>query len=365
MSLVRKILGFYRTIQYSVCGRHTHGILQPGQECHIEPFKSEINHGDVVHPCVRYIKDGYEGHCWWMVYTPYYGADPGMENPILCYAESNDTTPPIDWKVYCEVNPKPEKGYNSDPTLLFTDNKLYVFWREYNTPACDESGRAVGTFGGIVEKGKIINRFGPVVWSDDLEIDPEVSPTFIEKDGGYECLAMHLKFHSKWIKKQHPVIKSLLTKILAITDLLGLGGQQKSYGIARWTSDRIDKPFVYKETVNFRKCNKLYRPWHMDFFEYQGRYYSIVQTNQSNADLCLAWSEDGRTYTFYEKPLITNVTIAKLGIYKPCAGVVDGVFYLYYTAQNPNNRTQNRLFLTIHDWNSLSLCFFKSDSFFV
>lgn len=353
MSITRTILNIYRRFQYSFCGRSTFGIMQPGKLCHVESFQPEINHGDIVHPCVRYIPEGYEGHCWWLVYTPYYGADASMENPILCYADSNEPVPPVEWKVYCEVKDKPEIGYNSDPVLLYTRGKLYVFWREYQTSSILSSGHQVGTFGGIVRDGGIVNEFGPIVWSDDAEIDPEVSPTFVERSGKFICYAMHLKFHSKWIKRQSSVVKSVLLKLITISDLLGFGGQQKSHGIAIWESDNIDKPFYYIETIKFKNCNYLYRPWHMDFFEYQGRLYAIVQTNQMNADLCLAYSEDYEHFTFYKKPLITNATIGKLGIYKPTAGVIGDTFYLYYTAQDPDNRALNKIYKTEISFESL------------
>lgn len=329
--------------------------MEPGEQCTIEPFKAEINHGDVVHPCVRYVPEGYEGHCWWLVYTPYYNADASIENPILCYADGNEPVPPTDWKVYCEVKGKPKKGYNSDPVLLYTKGQLYVFWREYGTETVKTSGHQVASFGAKVKAGGIVDEFGPVVWSDDMEVDNEVSPTFIQKDDGYLCLAMHLQFHSKWIKRQHPVLKSFLTKILAVTDLIGIGSQQKSFGMARWFSDEIDALFQYRDTVKFKNCNSLYRPWHMDFFEYQGRLYAIVQTNQCNADLCLAYSDNYEYFTFFNKPLITNVTIEKLGIYKPTAGVVNGRFFLYYTAQDADNRALNKMYVTEIDMDRMLL----------
>lgn len=353
MAFLRSLLNSYRKVQYATFGRPVLGELCPGVPCRIEPFKAEINHGDVVHPCVRYISDGYEGHCWWMVYTPYYGADASMENPILCYAESNEPVPPVEWKVYGEVKGKPEKGYNSDPVLLYTKEKLYVFWREYQTPTVLAAGHQVGTFGGIVKDGGIVNEFGPVVWSDDAEIDPEVSPTFIEKDGKYICYAMHLKFHSKRLKRQRPLLKNVLTKIITISDLLGFGGQQKSFGIARWESENIEKPFHYVDTVKFKNCNALYRPWHMDFFEHQHRLHAIVQTNQMNADLCLAYSDDYKNFTFFGKPLITNTTIGKLGIYKPTAGVIEDKFYLYYTAEDMDNRALNKIYKAEMDFEQL------------
>lgn len=346
MSIARKLLEVYRNVQYAAFGRSRIGIMEPGIECHIEPYKPDINHGDVVHPCVRFIPEGYEGHKWWMVYTPYYKSDPSVENPILCYSESNEPQPPTEWKVYCEVKGKPEKGYNSDPVLLYTKGQLYVFWREYGTPACERSGHEVGTFGGVVKDGQIINEFGPVVWSDDAEIDPEVSPTFIERDRKYFCYAMHLKFHSKWLKKQMPFVKSVLTKIIKVADILGIGSQQISYGIARWECQNIDEPYSYVETLKFNNCNVLYRPWHMDFFEHKGKLYAIVQTNQLNADICLAYSDDFEHFTFFDKPIITNTTIAKLGLYKPTAGVIGDTLYLYYTAQNCDNRKLNKLYMT-------------------
>ena len=79
MSTKRKILNVYRKIQYALCGRHHYGVMPIGRECVHEPFEQEINFGDVVHPCVRYIPKGYLGHRWWMVYTPYYGS-----NIMLC-----------------------------------------------------------------------------------------------------------------------------------------------------------------------------------------------------------------------------------------------------------------------------------------
>ena len=187
--------------------------------------------------------------------------------------------------------------------------------------------------------------FGPIVWSDDADIDSEVSPTILIKGDEYLCLAMHLKFHSKWLKSRNNRVVNFVRRILSLTDLLGLGGEQKSYGIARWTSDDITKPYSYRRTVKFTNCNALYRPWHMDFFVYAGTLYAIVQTNQCNADLCLAVSEDYEHFSFYKKPLITNATIGKLGIYKPTAGVVDGQFFLYYTAQDVNNRSLNKLYI--------------------
>ena len=92
----------------------------------------------------------------------------------------------------------------------------------------------------------------------------------------------------------------------------------------------------------------------MDFFDWRGKRYCVMQTNQCNADVALAVSTDNRNFTLLEKPLITNDTIGKLGIYKPCAGVTpEGVFYLYYTAQDKDNRELNKLYITMMPFEAL------------
>ena len=348
-SLSRSLLSIYRKFQYMICGRPRYGVMQPGKEVRVEPFRFEENHGDIVHPCIRYIPDGYLGHHWWMVYTPYYCADSSMENPILCYSDVEDANcPPTEWRVFGLVNEKPEEGYNSDPTLLYTDGALCVFWRENYEKGSHSFYRA--TFAAKIVKGGFERITEPLLRTDDAEIDAETCPCFMPSaDGKVMAYGMHLRFHSPRINRMRPFLKRLVERVVYVTDLLGGYSPQKHYGLAIWKQGEVSwlKPFKYEETIKFKNCNKLYRPWHMDFFDWQGKRYCVVQTNQCNADVALAVCEDNKTFTFYKKPLITNKNIGKLGIYKPCAGVTpDGSFFLYYTAQDPSNRSLNELFLT-------------------
>lgn len=363
MGLSRRIISLYRVIQYKFCGRFQYGVMSAGEECYVNPYRFEENHGDIVHPCVRYIEDGFEGHKWWMVYTPYYAADSSMENPILCYAEETDpNTPPTEWKVYGLVNEKPEDGYNSDPTLLYKDGQLYVFWRENyeHSPKPHKYIRA--TYVVKVNNGTFEKIGKEILYTEDKEIDAETCPTFmLNKDGSITAYAMHLKFHSERIRDMRlQWMKKLALKVVGLTDLLGIYSQQKHYGIATWQQKGdLTEPFVYTKTTKIASCNKLYRPWHMDLFEWKGKRYAIIQTNQMNADLCLAVSNDMESFRMYKQPLITNATIGKLGIYKPCAGVTPGgKFYLYYTAQDPDNRKLNKLYLTTMSFDEL-LCKIK------
>lgn len=356
MSATRKFLSFYRKFQYKLYGRYKYGVMPKGVECHVEPFMYEINHGDIVHPCVRYIPEGFEGHKWWMVYTPYYAADSSMENPILCFSDENDANnPPKDWKVYGLVNKKPEDGYNSDPTLFFKNGQLYVLWRENYEKGNRLYYRA--TFAAKVVEGRLERLASSLLLTDDPEIDAETCPCFMSADENkVMAYGMHLRFHNPHFKKMGTVIYRIAEKFFTFTDLLGGYSEQKHYGLAIWHQDEHDwlKPYKYVDTVMFNNCNKLYRPWHMDFFDYQGKRYCVVQTNQCNADIALAVSTDFIHFSFFERPLLTNDTVEKLGMYKPCAGVTPGgTFYLYYTAQDKDNRSLNKLYMTMMPFKEL------------
>lgn len=136
-------------------------------------------------------------------------------------------------------------------------------------------------------------------------------------------------------------------------DLLGVWSQQKAHGVAEWSCDKVDGSYRYDCTVRFENKNALYRPWHIDFFEWGKKLYAIVQSNQCNADICLAESDDRVHFRFFNKPLMTNETCGKVGIYKPTGGVVNGKFFLYYTAQEEENRALDKLYVTTMDMDEL------------
>ncbi|UKI45462.1 MAG: hypothetical protein L6V92_07575 [Phocaeicola vulgatus] len=354
MSTIRKILNVYRKIQYTFCGRFHLGVMPIGEVCSHEPFEQEINFGDVVHPCVRYIPEGFLGYKWWMVYTPYYKSNDKTENPILCYAKGNEITPPTHWCIHSLVQGQPQKGYNSDPVLLYVHNKLYVFWRENFTARCKANDFAHATFGALVEKNGISKVFGPIVGTSDAEVDPETSPAFIkEENGTFRCLATHITFHSKIIKSLPKSLQRIVNQLLLVLDLLGVWSQQKAHGVAQWSCEKVDGIYHYDKTIRFENKNPLYRPWHIDFFEWDKILYAVVQSNQCNADICLAESKDRVHFRLFRKPLMTNETCGKVGIYKPTAGVVNGNFFLYYTAQDVENRALNKLYLTTMNFNEL------------
>ena len=145
----------YRRIIYLLHGLPSTGIMSSGIPCRVEDPTIENTRGDVVHPCVRYIEECFEGHHWWLVFTPLYAGDDSLENPRLYYGDARNGQAPTEWNYYCTIKDCPEYGYNSDPTMLYKDGKLYIFWRECETPVTKELGCSHATMGCFV-KNKIV-----------------------------------------------------------------------------------------------------------------------------------------------------------------------------------------------------------------
>jgi len=339
------IISKYRYFLYKLYGRNIMGIMNEGIKCEVEKY-NKINQSDIVHPCVRFSANKFKGHHWWLIYTPYYEANPDVENPILCYGVANDDKPPTNWVFYCEVNGKPEYGYNSDPTMFFREEELNTFWRENHTTRTHSDGFERATYGCIISQKDSHYYKNPILYEKSSFEDKEVSPAIIKSESGYTAYAIHFRFRNPKLHFKNNVLEIISNKLLWIFSLLEIFSEKRSYGVSIWKSKAIDEKFNYVKTTKIKNLNKLYKPWHIDVFEHDGKLYSVIQTNQCNADICLAVSEDNETFTMYNKPLITNQNINKLGIYKPTAFVHKDIFYLYYTAQNKNNRALNKMYLT-------------------
>ena len=341
-----------KAIKYKVFGRSPVGLMAPGDLCHVEDPTFEQTHGDVLHPCVRFVENGFEGHAWWMLYTPCYDT-PALENPVLCFADGPGNKPPTDWQYYCSIVGSPETGYNSDPTLSFRDGKCFVHWREYHTPKAQGLGCCEATFGGVVENRTVKFCEVPQLMETAESHDREISPTFISFDGPSRAYAVHVRFRKK--KNQPTGIQRLVGKIPAFLHRLGLCLRKRCRGVALWDGPSLTGQFTYSKTVSFKNVNRLYDPWHMDLFVASDKtgkrcLYAVVLTSDYEGDICLAKSDDGERFRFFRKPLLTPQTVGANGIYKPTAVVADGVFHLFYTVRSSTDRRLNRLYATSERW---------------
>ena len=296
-----------------------------------------------------------------MVYTPYYGQNDALENPILCYGDAEKGEAPTRWTYYCTVKNRPESGYNSDPTLIFDNDQLYVFWRENYTELTRSLGCSRATVGCRVHHGQVDYFSTPQLIEVPRNTDRELSPTFVRHGETFRAYAVHMRFCSKLMYYLPPKIERRVYRLLDVANKLGVYSRFKCRGAALWTGDSLDGPFKYVKTLKFKGVNRLYHPWHMDLFDVEGesekgRLYAIALSNPMDGDVCLARADvanDAARFRFFKQPLITNKTIGMNNIYKPTALVVDGVFHLYYTACDSNDPMLNRLFVASIPWKDL------------
>lgn len=327
--------------------------MTAGALCQVSEFKSILYHGDIVHPCVRFTEKKFKGYNWWLIYTPYYDANPEVENPVLCYGISDDGSPPLDWTVYKEIIGEPLQGYNSDPTMFFDNGGLNIFWRENETPRAKKDQLFRATYGCVISEKNQKDIKTPILCEKDIFFDKEVSPAILKVENSYVAYAMHMRFKNSRLHSDISFFEKLIQISLKLFSLLEIYNEQKTFGISIWRSESLEEPFKYIKTCKIKKRNKLYRPWHLDVFEHDNKLFAIIQTKQCNADICLAVSDNYENFTMYPKPLITNTSINKVGIYKPTGFVHKDVFYLYYTAQDKNNRKLNKMYLTKLPFNEL------------
>lgn len=346
----------YRRVLYRLCRRPETGVLSSWSPCQVEDPNAEQTFGDVIHPCVRFVEGGFEGHRWWMVYTPLYGGNAKMENPRLCYSDAAGEEVPTNWIYYCTVKDQPEIGYNSDPTLLFEGGRLFVYWRENYTPSTRSLGMSRATFGCYVENRQVHYLSEAQLLELNRNRDKEISPTFLSFRGTPRAYAVHSRFCSKMMYHLPAVLSRCVYRFLDYTEKLGFYSRFRCRGVSIWEGDSFEKAFRYLKTVRFQGVNLLYQPWHMDLFfspDNKPGLYAVIQTSIHQPDICLAKSEDGERFRLYPLPLITEKTIGMTGLYKPSGVIVNNMFYLYFTACDNDNPRLNRLFVATIDWKDL------------
>lgn len=262
---------------------------------------------DNIHPCVRYIPKGFAGHEWWMVTTPYPDFDSTHENPILYWGNSRTgNLPPLVWEGGVVVENTPATGYNSDGCIYYDGAKLWVFWREVDTPNSSPLGTFVtygcSTTDGITFSPKKV--FAISGWDiPNSSGDDIMCPIVIEVKGNLKMFASYYEYE--------PV----------------KGG----HGIAIWDIPNRDlKNEVFTRT---KVVGTLHRDtfdlWHMDLFKHANKLYCVASP-QSGDEILLGESSDGENFKFWSTPLLSKVIAETNYLYKPTALVHQGILYLWH-----------------------------------
>lgn len=275
---------------------------------------------DNIHPCVRYIPEGFAGHKWWMVTTPYYGSNSAIENPILYWGDSRDgELPPLEWYGGVVVEDTPASGYNSDACIYFDGTGLWVFWRENGSPDTSTTGGRA-TFGRYTTNGSTFTSkklFAPLGFSIPGKTgDAEMCPIVVNFDGNINLFGTYYEFTP----------------------------ERKPYGLAIWDiedNDLANKQFTLTKTIG-----QLYKSgfnfWHFDLFKHDNKYYCVV-TPESGYEILLGVSDDCENFKFWSMPLLSNSVAGTNYLYKPTAMVHQGILYVWH----PNKISgRSRIFMT-------------------
>ncbi len=289
--------------------------MSPGKELNIdvETLNTIDNkYGDwLIHPCVRYIPEGFAGHKWWMVVTPYPNYDSKYENPLLYYGDSDDVTPPLNWNFVGIVQGPHESGYNADCNMHYDGEKLWIFWKESDTVNTRSESGYKNMMGRYFD-GK---EFGPTKNFCDNPDNKSMylaAPVVYNINSKTKCLAVY----SPNMGDNTPGLEKKPRSIA----IFGIDGAlQVSYfkfeGIARQN---------YYKGFDF---------WHIDIFDYKGKYYSLV-TPERGTEILLGESKDGLSYSFFRKPLLHSNGFHRIPyMYKASGLVVDDTFYLFYPSK--------------------------------
>lgn len=313
--------------------------MPSGIQVLIKTPEAERYKGDCLHPCIRFIPEGFAGYKWWMVQSPYYRRNSKNENPLLYYSE--DVSFPINWEYSTVVQDTPEYGFNSDPNIFYENGRLWIFWREHKTPRCSHLKVISATFGVYTTDGVTFSNPKAYLKQEEEGIDPELCPTLIKFEGKYRFYCSNYQLY----------------------------GQRINRGIAIWEGTNLDKPdFKLTYISNTRKTltvdkfkqitllNHLFfvpKPlkhdiWHFDLMEYNKKLY-MLSVAEWGDNIMLSESEDYLHFRTYRKPLLnSHYSENKLGFrpyfYKPTGIILNNSLAIYYTISGKNEIKKNNLY---------------------
>lgn len=269
-------------------------------------------YGDfAVHPCVRYIPEGLGGYDWWMALTPYQDYDETRENILLyCGVSASAGKPPSSWKYVREVCGTHPKGFNSDPNLVYFEERLWIIWREWGTENLPDGCDLCCIRCCTTEDGEnfsdpmtvALNVYDVPGTEGDTTMCPCVD---YDSDGLY-------MYGSVYQYKPH----------------------LKPRGISRykWNGEVFADPAI---TLN---RNIQFDLWHFDLFREGGYLYQLVTGQFGNAIL-IGRSSDGVDFKYSGRPLLCNPFFLKKNyFYKASAQVAGGTLYVFFPRKRPSGK---------------------------
>jgi len=288
----------------------------------------EKYHNDCLHPCIRYYEIPFAGYHYWLVQTPWYFYENKLENPILY--KTNDLSDFGEGVVVCEAH---ECGYNSDPVIFQEGDRMYVFWREYNTPLCLDLGCQKATVGVYTRDGITFSEKVVYLVDNNVDSDTEQCPILIKKNTKE---GDRYYFYAVWYQyKPNPYNKGI--SIWEGTSLVSPDFQLKQLMPFNsvYTCDKYKQRRFGKHLWFIPKPIK-YDMWHFDLIEFNEKLFMISSSNMGE-NIMLSQSDDYIHFKTKKSPLINahhceKLEVPRQNLYKPSGFIKDDIFYLYYTS---------------------------------
>jgi hypothetical protein len=285
-----------------------------------------------VHPCVRFIPEGFAGHKWWMVVTPYPNSSSIYENPILYCGDGETEIPPTDWKMVAVVqDTHPEGGYNADGNIYFDDQKLWIIWKENDTNNTQkESGYRV--IMGCSYDGKSFSKPQVFAHNPDNKSMYLAAPVLYKVGNDIKMLGVY----SPVMGDNEPG-KQKIPRSIAV---FGLNG-----------NDFTNVPFLL-ESIAKQNYYNGFDFWHIDCFKGNKKHYCLV-TPESGKEILLGESEDGLSYHFFKTPLLHENGRQRVPyMYKPSGVLIGDKFHLFYPSKLKDQKRVH-IFCTTVSFSSL------------
>ncbi len=150
-------------------------------------LKNYLGNYQNIHPKVLYFEGGWNGHKYWMAYTPYPLGQTAHENPCIAYSDDM-----VNWYAPLSnvnpLDPQPSFGYNSDTHLVYrTDlNHIEVWWRAFDTSTSAAYYYRRISADGITWTPK------ELLWAASDRSEDIVSPAIIFEDNKYKLWGVHV-----------------------------------------------------------------------------------------------------------------------------------------------------------------------------
>jgi hypothetical protein len=291
--------------------------------------------GEVTHPSVVFVPEGWNGYKYWMAITPYPAGNDDHEDPNvvashdgITWVVPNGLTNPI-----ADATGQPQ--YHSDTDLVLgPNNTMYLFWRWSNS--VDNGGTEERLKYAVSTNG--VNWSAPTdYWVTDQDIQRIMSPSMIYEDGAWTMYGVDI------VPSPNQVVR------------------------VRNTSPDPAVGWGASEVLNVGTMQTGKEPWHVQVIKTGGRYYGLLNDctlnqNGASGDLLFLSSADGITFTNSGVPIVPKVVTGEHdNIYRSCMipatqGGHAG-FRLWYTGWRNTGPVWNLYytFISAGRWKALTL----------